>query len=63
MRKQYQPDWMDQQNLLGEASTIGGYVGGYVAGTTTADSTGFIINNTGTSTSNVYSLTSAINMK
>lgn len=59
MPRQYQPDWMDQQNLLGGGSiTTGGF-----AGSTTADSTGFIINNTGTSTSNAYSLTSAINMK
>jgi len=56
--RQYQPEWMEQQNLLGGGSLVGSY-----AGTTTADSTGFIINNTGTSTSNAYSLTSAINMK
>ena len=60
MSRQYQPEWMDQQNLLGGGTVGGGYVG---IGTTTADSTGFIINNTGTSTSNAYSLTSAINMK
>lgn len=59
MARQYQPEWMDQQNLLGGGSVVGGYAGTV----TTADSTGFIINNTGTSTSNAYSLTSAINMK
>lgn len=51
---------MNQQSLLGGTVTT---AGGYVGLTTSADSTGFIINNTGTSTSNTYSLTSAINMK